>query len=74
MVHNDGTQNRRERTRKLTEYIIRMEELKIPERRLIATFCYDNGITRRTGQDMLEELLDTGIIVREGVFVVKGAL
>lgn len=73
MVRGDGADKRRDRLKKLHEIILRSEVDKIPEKRLIALYVYNTGLTKRVTQEMIEDLLDTGLVLREGLYLRKGA-
>ncbi len=73
MVRGDGADQRRDRLKKLCEYIQRNESERIPEKRMIAVFVYNTGLTKRATQEMVEDLLDAGLITRDGLYLLRGA-
>lgn len=73
MVRGDGADRRAQRLDSLRKFIIEAERDHIPEKRVIANFILKQGLTRRTVQEMIEDILDTGLIQREGLYLVKGA-
>jgi len=73
MVRNDGAETRRLRLVELKRYIIRYEPEKIPQKRLLAMFSIQTGLSRDRIESMIETLLDSGSIAQDGDFLVKGA-
>ena len=65
-IRNDGTEARRQRILRLKRHIMKFQGDDVPEKRLLSMFCEETGLTMARVSEMLELLLDSGSIVREG--------